>query len=345
MTELYIIRHAEAEGNVFRRLHGQLNSLLTPRGYQQRDYLEKRFSQISIDACYSSDLTRACLTARAIYVPKGLKLHRLKALRERDVGTWEDVPFGELERLYPQQMYNFNHAMDQWECAGGETFADMTDRFVTALEEIACKHEGETVAVFAHGAVIKGSLMRLFFRDNHAALPISDNTGVSHLFYENGRFTYEYVNDSSHLPDALTTLKQQQKLRDAGRGNEVNLRYIPLHRWQGALDGICLPPSDPNGVCLLGLLGEMPVGIVSFIKAEREVRILGMTLRTDLWGRQYSDQMLGEVFSHARKQGITHLRALPGQYPETVLERYCFDMESRSRSIDANCFDWDDLSW
>ena len=35
MTELYLIRHAEAEGNVFRRLHGQYNSRITPNGLKQ----------------------------------------------------------------------------------------------------------------------------------------------------------------------------------------------------------------------------------------------------------------------------------------------------------------------
>ena len=30
MTEIYLIRHGEAEGNVFRRLHGQYDALLTP---------------------------------------------------------------------------------------------------------------------------------------------------------------------------------------------------------------------------------------------------------------------------------------------------------------------------
>ena len=76
MTTIYLIRHAEAEGNVFRRFHGQYDGLLTPRGLQQAKCLEKRFENIAIDACFSSDLTRTCLTSRAIYMPKGLHLHR-----------------------------------------------------------------------------------------------------------------------------------------------------------------------------------------------------------------------------------------------------------------------------
>ena len=50
MTTVYIIRHAEAEGNVYRRCHGQYDSLLTPRAYEQLPCLAKRFADVPLDA-------------------------------------------------------------------------------------------------------------------------------------------------------------------------------------------------------------------------------------------------------------------------------------------------------
>ena len=35
MTTLYLIRHAEAEGNLYRRAQGHFNSTITDRGYLQ----------------------------------------------------------------------------------------------------------------------------------------------------------------------------------------------------------------------------------------------------------------------------------------------------------------------
>ncbi len=58
-TTVYIIRHAEAEGNVYRRCHGQYNALLTTRAYKQLPYLAKRFENVPLAAVYSSDLFRA----------------------------------------------------------------------------------------------------------------------------------------------------------------------------------------------------------------------------------------------------------------------------------------------
>ena len=34
MTTIYLIRHAEAEGNLYRRAHGWYNSTITDRGYR-----------------------------------------------------------------------------------------------------------------------------------------------------------------------------------------------------------------------------------------------------------------------------------------------------------------------
>ena len=42
MTKIYLVRHAEAEGNLYRIAHGQYNGLITDRGYQQLHVLKKR---------------------------------------------------------------------------------------------------------------------------------------------------------------------------------------------------------------------------------------------------------------------------------------------------------------
>ena len=69
MTKIYLIRHAEAEGNLYRIAQGQYNSVLTDRGWKQVKALERRFADVHIDAVYASDLYRTCATSSAIYQP------------------------------------------------------------------------------------------------------------------------------------------------------------------------------------------------------------------------------------------------------------------------------------
>ena len=75
MTTVYMVRHAEAEGNLYRRVHGWYNSLITDNGYRQIAALRGRFADIHIDAVYSSDLFRTMTTAKAVYLSHGLELH------------------------------------------------------------------------------------------------------------------------------------------------------------------------------------------------------------------------------------------------------------------------------
>ena len=114
MTTVYFMRHAEAEGNTYRRMHGQYNSLITENGVRQIEALRARFEDIPVDACYASDLYRTCRTAQAVYIPKGLPLHPDRRFRETSVGCWENVPFGWLERFDKSNMDDFNHNERVW---------------------------------------------------------------------------------------------------------------------------------------------------------------------------------------------------------------------------------------
>lgn len=340
MTEIYLIRHGEAEGNVFRRLHGQYDSLLTPRGHAQVRCLQKRFENIPIDACFSSDLTRACLTSRSIYLPKGLPLRRDARFREVDVGIWEDIPYGYLDNFEEEGMREFNESPPTWHVEGSERFEQYTQRFIEGMGEAAERFDGGTIAIFSHGAVIRGTLMRLFFGNDLSKLPYSDNTGVCKLIYHNGSYTYDFLNDNSHLPGKLSTFYIQSWWRTTGRRKESALYYLPLDAAELSKE-LTIPELDSGGLAQAAILCGRPVGVVSLGKPEGEVgKILGMALLPELEGRYYGDQLLGCAFSHFRRLGCKELYAAPGVYPDDVFSRYEFDGQTRRRSIDTKAFDW-----
>ena len=341
MTEIYLIRHGEAEGNVFRRLHGQYDSLLTPRGHQQVPYVRKRFENIHIDACFASDLTRASLTSRSIYLPKNLTLHRDSRLREVNCGEWEDLPYGWLDRYESVQMKLFNHDPIKWRAPGAETYEDYVARVYEGVVSAAQQYDGGTIAIFAHGCVIRGLLMRLFFGDSTENVPYSDNTGVSHLFYDKGVITYDFLNDGSHMPESLSTYALQRWWRATDNRREANCYFVPYSDNILLPKGLAMPDRDSQGECYVAMLHDAPVGVVSLAKAEGDTgSIIGMTLKEGMEGRMYADQMLGQAFSRFRTHGCTRLAACPGVYPDDVLNRYEFGGADMSRSIDTKCFDW-----
>ena len=233
MTTLYLIRHAEAEGNLYRRIHGWYDALVTDNGFRQIQALERRFQDIPVDAAYSSDLYRTQATARAVCRSKGLALRLDPRLREIHMGDWEDKPWGEVRFFDPEGMSRFNHSDPAWRAPNSESFAQVGARVHAALLGIARSHPDQSVAVFCHGTAIRQALSDIKGvapQDWHRMIHC-DNTAVNCLLYENGRFQVEYEADSSHLDDALSTLRRQAWWRKGVPSEDINLWYRPI-RWE-----------------------------------------------------------------------------------------------------------------
>ena len=133
MTRIYLIRHAEAEGNLYRIAQGQYNSIITDRGWRQIRALERRFQDIHVDAVYASDLYRTCTTARAVYEPRGLELRTDPELRELNMGDWEDQTWGQVRRTQPGELDRFNRSDPTWTAPRGEGLGELGERVERAL--------------------------------------------------------------------------------------------------------------------------------------------------------------------------------------------------------------------
>lgn len=233
MTKIFLIRHAEAEGNLYRIIQGHMNSSITKQGYKQIDALAERFRDVPLTALYSSDLKRTVTTAGAITKYHKLPMQTTDRLREIYLGASEGLSFGEAEHLDPQMMWYFNNDPDKWLVEGAETFVHCTERMLSAVTDIAEENPDGTVAVVSHGMAIRSFLARLLgvASENIRTLPHGDNTAVALLEYENGSFNVVYYNDNSHLGELSTFARQtwwKNEGKDEGK-DDGNLRYEPFN--------------------------------------------------------------------------------------------------------------------
>lgn len=339
MTTIYLIRHAEAEGNLYRRLHGQYDSMVTPNGKRQIEALRRRFEEVQLHACYASDLTRACQTAQAVCKNHRLRLRREPGFREINCGVWEDESFGTLEYRETELMYRFNHDMWTWQVPGSETFAQAVARYIATLERVAKNHPNQTIAVFTHGAILRAVQAEMFFtRETAKRAGHCDNTGVTCLLYEDGKFTLDYLNDNSHLDESISTLARQTWWRSRGgtSSRDYNLRfenaaddgalYIDLRgqTWRqrcGIVQWLDedrvrqqirqTVQSDPS--CLYyGFLGDALVGAL-LVESDNEqdygvIHYLGIL--PERQKRGFAVQLLGQAVSHYRSRGKSKIRVL-----------------------------------
>lgn len=226
MTTVFFIRHAEAEGNLFRRGQGQFDGKITPRGRRQIEALAERFRDIHLDALYSSDMSRTIETAGAVLKYHDLELHTTERLREINMGIWEDMSWGDITYEYPEQMYSFNADPDTWYVEGCETFAHLTQRMRAALFDIAAMHDGQTIALVSHGMAIRALLSSIIGANE---ITHGDNTAVALLEVAGEDVKISMYNDNSHLCEEISTFARQTWWKDEGGIEENNLRFELLY--------------------------------------------------------------------------------------------------------------------
>lgn len=230
MTRIYLVRHAQSEGNLYRRAHGRYDSLITLQGYAQIAALEKRFADTPVDAVYSSPLFRARRTAMAISAPKGLALRVREDLCEVDCGPWEDRTWGDIRYTDPEQLDHFSYHFDRWHIDGAETPEQVRTRMVNALSAIVRECPEQTVAIVSHGMacrILLGTLMGLDLPEISANVSNGDNTSVSLIEYDGTQFRVVFANDASHLNDTISTFAHQNWWKGK-QYREIGLRFVPL---------------------------------------------------------------------------------------------------------------------
>lgn len=201
MTKVIFVRHGQTEWNVTGRYQGQSDVQLTEEGRQQAQKLAANFPVDEIDAIYASDLNRAMVTAEAIGQRFGLAVQPEAAFRELSFGDWEGLTYQQIVENWEDAMANFLQHPDIMEIPGGESFPEVQRRATTRLNELIKKHDGQTIVVVAHGAVLRTMLTAALHMPLQYLWSIRQfNTAVNIVRYDEGANpTVELLNSTAHL--------------------------------------------------------------------------------------------------------------------------------------------------
>lgn len=213
MTRVYVIRHAEAEGNINRIFQAHQNSDITENGEKQLVLLSEHSKNIQFDVCYSSDLKRAYKTAQAATKHHNIEIKTTPLLREIDGGGWEGVPFEDLPTLFPEHHHIWEN--EPWRCRlpDGESMQEVSDRMWNIVTEIVSQNKGKNILVVSHGCSIRNLICRAMQRplEEIAEITWCDNTSISIIdFDENMNPTVICSGDATHLTQETSTLGKQE---------------------------------------------------------------------------------------------------------------------------------------
>lgn len=156
-TEIYCVRHGQSIHNLRQTIAGQLDSELTPHGFEDARSVAAALRGCDFDVVYCSDLLRARQTAETIM--NALQLSRpmrySPLLRELDYGCFTNKTVAETF-----QIINYKRVPEQ-RYPGGESFNDLQTRIGQFLSELQSVSAGQKILVVAHAGSIRLMAMLL----------------------------------------------------------------------------------------------------------------------------------------------------------------------------------------
>ncbi|WLR42558.1 histidine phosphatase family protein [Bacillus carboniphilus] len=164
MLTLYITRHGETIWNTERRMKGWADSPLTKKGIKNAASLGGRMKQINLDAIYASSSKRTEETANLIRGDRDTPIILNDDLKEINMGEWEGKRFLQSRGNYPEAFHSFWNTPHLYKPVGGESFEQLKDRVLKAMNFIQEEHTSGNVLVVTHSVVIKTLLA--FFKNS-----------------------------------------------------------------------------------------------------------------------------------------------------------------------------------
>lgn len=198
-TRLYLIRHAQSQGNTGEDLTTG-DPALTEVGWEQARRLGRRFSRQRVDVLYASPLRRTQETARAIAEPASLPVITVDDLREVELGQPEESP-RELSEEEARELAERIAREGTWDAfPGSEGSAAVRRRVKAAMDRIVAECPGRRVAIVTHAGVIQTYVsIVLGVKRDFIFYPF--NASITSIRAKGERRVLWRLNDVAHLAD------------------------------------------------------------------------------------------------------------------------------------------------
>jgi len=194
ITHILLVRHGQSLYNRDGAVR-PVNSGLTELGWQQAhfvaDWLGRSFT---VDTLVCSSQIRARQTAEVIGQQLGLRPEALTGLDETELPYWNEFPTVSDDPLaWWDQPWAAN-------ASSAPMYTQFRQDLRSAVAELMRRCLGQTVVVVSHGGTI-GTIIRSLF-GGHQMPIFTENCGVTHLVWQEGRWRLIGHNERSHLGDA-----------------------------------------------------------------------------------------------------------------------------------------------
>ena len=202
-TTIIIVRHGETDWNREKVFRGRRDVPLNANGRAQAGFAAEALKSRRIAAAYASPLGRARETAEIILAPHDLKAAVCQELIDLDYGEWTGKTDAEVATAWPEEHALWAVSPQRVRPPGGETLQEVMDRAFGAMEALARKHDGQTIALFAHRAVNKLLVLgALTLGPDRFPFILQENACIDEVERTTEGYRILCLNDASHVRNA-----------------------------------------------------------------------------------------------------------------------------------------------
>lgn len=198
VERVYLIRHGQTAWNAEGRWQGFEAVPLNRLGDAQAQALAAAWTA-PLSSIHTSDLLRARQTAEILGQTLGLPVHTDERLRELNLGVFQGLTFEEIKQRYPAEVEAMRADYMNYAVPSGESRRALQARAAAALEDILAREPGPGTALVSHGGTLKVLLFRLFGETPELRGLRMDNTAVTTLERQNGRWRLVELASTAHL--------------------------------------------------------------------------------------------------------------------------------------------------
>ncbi len=200
MTKIILVRHGQTPWNKDKIFRGSKDIPLNDQGREEARLAGEWLKGETMQAAYTSPLSRSRDTALAIAGHHGVTVQDLPGLSDLCYGDWEGVPLTEVKIKFADLYRQWETAPQTVRFPGGETLEELRQRSMSAVEEVVRRHPDQVVLLSAHRAVNKVLIAALIGLDNSHFWRIGqDTTAVNRFTWDGNIWHIMAINDICHL--------------------------------------------------------------------------------------------------------------------------------------------------
>jgi phosphoserine phosphatase len=200
MTQIILVRHGQTPWNKDKIFRGSRDIPLNDTGREEARLAGEWLQGETIDAAYSSPLSRARDTGEAIARHHNLSVQDLPGLTDLCYGDWEGLPLNEVKVTYADLYRRWETAPATVRFPHGETLDEVKVRALQAVAEAVRRHPGQIVLLAAHRAVNKVLIAAFIGLDNSHFWRIGqDTTAINRFKRVKDTWHILGLNDTCHL--------------------------------------------------------------------------------------------------------------------------------------------------